>query len=138
MNLELDHSQQRWEAITIKYDPIENKKAIFFSIYACLIPLPLNEILIFGGDINFIRDDYQENCLQQDECQNLRILNTDTLTVRILRHPNGQPIKFQHTDFFYFNQSVRYKDRFYAMGKEHMHIVSQDYTEIKCLQGEGD
>ncbi len=76
--------------------------------------------------------------MQLDECQNLRILNTETLRVRILKHPNGQPFKFQHTDFFYFNQSVRHNDVFYAMGKDHIHIVSQDFSEIKCLWGEGD
>jgi hypothetical protein len=58
LHLDIYVTQQRWEQVTIKYDPIEKRKAIFFSIYACLIPISSNEILIFGGDINMTRDDY--------------------------------------------------------------------------------
>jgi hypothetical protein len=56
--LDINVNQQKWEQVTIKYESIEKRNAIFFSIYACLIPLSSCEMLIFGGDINITRDDY--------------------------------------------------------------------------------
>ena len=122
----------------MKYHETENRSKIFFGIWACLLPLNKSEILFFGGDVNYTRDEYPENLKQSDECQQLRVLNTDTMKVKIVRDRAEIPIKIVHKDFFYFNQTVKYQNKYYLLGKDHIHVTQTDLSRIDCMVGEGD
>ena len=41
-------------------------------------------------------------------------------------------------DFFYLNQVSLVNGSYVALGKDHIHIISEDLKKVKCLINEGD
>ncbi len=47
---------------------------------------------------------------------------------------NKAKLKLKAPDFFYFNQIVKFKDSFYALGKDHIHIIWEDFYKTQFIE----
>ena len=63
--------------------------------------------------------------------RSVKVLDTDTGSVNVIREGIEE-------DFFYFNQIAEFDGKVYAMGKDHVHILSKNGVQHQIIEYEGD
>lgn len=123
-----------------KWDQIKLNNYYIFPVNQVCIQYNEDEILLFGGfynqslQVNETRFIFDPKCIKLINFKDNIVKFIDMKTESI----QSQKLKLLKDDFFYYNQVCKFNNKFYSLGKDHIHIIHDNLKEVECLHEEGD
>ncbi|TNV85838.1 hypothetical protein FGO68_gene3466 [Halteria grandinella] len=133
IDIDKNLEEQIWDRLTVK------QRGTPFLFWICSFNIPgSDEIIMFGGEAEESSGNLplEQIDAYPEHAKKVLILNTSTNTMR------DSKLRMPEDDFFYFNEATisNYKGKptVFALGKDHIHVLSCDMSSMEVFEDEGD